>query len=62
MKNLVNKIKSFLVDEQGAETVEWVMIAAVLAFIISVAYAGTLGASITAAFTRIGLLIDGAGA
>ena len=34
MKNIINKTKAFLADENGAETVEWVMIAAVLAAII----------------------------
>lgn len=42
MKNLLNKIRAFLADEQGAETVEWVMIAAVLAAIIIAAFNTTL--------------------
>ena len=38
MKNIINKTKAFLADENGAETVEWVMIAAVLAAIIAAAF------------------------
>lgn len=37
-----SKIKTFLADEQGAETVEWVMIAAVLAAIIMASFNTTL--------------------
>ena len=42
MKNIINKTKAFLADENGAETVEWVMIAAVLAAIILVVFWGNL--------------------
>ena len=42
MKNIINKTKAFLADENGAETVEWVMIAAVLAAIILAAFWGQL--------------------
>ncbi len=46
---------NFLADEQGAETVEWVMIAAVLAGIIIITFAtgGTLRTAVSAAITRI---------
>lgn len=42
MKNSISKIKKFLADEQGAEAVEWIMVAAVLAAIIAVVYWKTL--------------------
>ena len=57
MKNIANTIKVFLADEQGAETVEWVMIAAVLAGIIVVAFGTNLDGSVTTATTTIGTAI-----
>ncbi len=50
-----NVMVNFLADEQGAETVEWVMIAAVLAGIIIITFAtgGTLRTAVSAAITRI---------
>lgn len=45
MKNLRKNINAFLADEQGAETVEWVMIAAVLAVIIGAAFGPSSGLS-----------------
>ena len=53
MKNIVNKTKAFLADENGAETVEWVMIAAVLAGIIAVAFWQTLGTGVNDAIGNI---------
>ena len=49
----INKINDFLTNEQGAETVEWAMIAAILAAIIIAAYLTTLGEEIKAAIGRI---------
>jgi len=56
MKNLRKHINAFLADEQGAETVEWVMIAAVLASIIALSFGPTsgLGLAVTTAVTAIG--------
>jgi Flp pilus assembly pilin Flp len=54
MRNLVNKTKVFLADDQGAETVEWVMIAAVLAAIIGVAFWGTLKTAVNAGINEVG--------
>ena len=54
MKNIINKIKAFLADEQGAETVEWVMIAAILAAIITVVFWTTLQGALNDAITNIG--------
>ena len=53
MKNIYNKLLAFLVDEEGAETVEWVMIAAVLATVIIAAFNTSLKGSVTGAMTAI---------
>ncbi|MFA5034088.1 MAG: hypothetical protein WC614_13855 [bacterium] len=42
MKKITNQLKAFFADEKGAETVEWVMIAAVLAGIIAIVFWQTL--------------------
>lgn len=56
MKNLKKHINAFLADEQGAETVEWVMIGAVLASIIALSFGPTtgLGLAVKNAVTAIG--------
>ncbi len=56
-----NAIKKFLADEQGAETVEWVMIAAVLAGVIVATYglSGGFRTNILDAFTNIGTKMTG---
>ena len=56
MKNLLNIITAFFADEKGAETVEWVMIAAALAAIILVVLWGSLQTSLN---TAIGNIITG---
>jgi len=53
MKNIINKTKAFLADENGAETVEWVMIAAILAAIITAVFWGQLQTALSAAITGI---------
>lgn len=53
MKNLRKHINAFLADEQGAETVEWVMIAAILSAIIATAFWTTLEDAVNAAIARI---------
>ncbi|MGZ3835762.1 MAG: hypothetical protein ACXV8P_00535 [Methylobacter sp.] len=53
MKKITNLMKSFFADEKGAETVEWVMIAAVLAAIIVAAIWGTLKGGVDAAISGI---------
>lgn len=55
MKTLVNKITAFIADEQGAETVEWVIIAAALAAILVVVFGptGTLKTAIDGAMLKI---------
>jgi Flp pilus assembly pilin Flp len=58
MKTLINKISVFLADEQGAETVEWVMIAAVLAAIIAFAFWTTLQTAVNTAINTIAKCVD----
>jgi Flp pilus assembly pilin Flp len=53
MKKITNLMKAFFADEKGAETVEWVMIAAVLAGIIVVAFWTTLQGGVNGAITNI---------
>jgi Flp pilus assembly pilin Flp len=53
MKKITNLVKGFLADEKGAETVEWVMIAAVLAGIIATAFWTTLSGGVNGAITNI---------
>jgi Flp pilus assembly pilin Flp len=61
MKTLINKISAFLADEQGAETVEWVMIAAILAAIIIFAFNTTLRNGVNAAINKIVTSMNSAG-
>ncbi|HEY8158343.1 MAG TPA: hypothetical protein VIF10_06525 [Methylobacter sp.] len=53
MKKITNLVKAFIADEKGAETVEWVMIAAVLAGIIVAAFWTTLSGGVNGAITNI---------
>jgi pilus assembly protein Flp/PilA len=53
MKNLINKLKAFFADEQGAETVEWVMVAAVLTAIIIAVFNTSLRNALTGAMSNI---------
>jgi Flp pilus assembly pilin Flp len=53
MKKITNLVKGFLADEKGAETVEWVMIAAVLADIIVAAFWTTLEGGVNGAIDNI---------
>jgi len=53
MKKITNQLKAFFADEKGAETVEWVMIAAVLAGIIAVAFWQTLSTGVNGAIGTI---------
>jgi Flp pilus assembly pilin Flp len=48
-----NKKKGFIADENGAETIEWVMIVALLTVIILAVYNTTLNTSLVAAMTKI---------
>ncbi len=57
MNNIANNIKVFLADEQGAETVEWVMIAAILAAIITAVFWVNLQAALNAGIARISGLL-----
>jgi Flp pilus assembly pilin Flp len=55
MKNLVNVTKAFIADEKGAETIEWVMVAAALAAVIIAVYGntGTLRTALNGVITTI---------
>lgn len=53
MKNSISKIKKFLTDEQGAEAVEWIMVAAVLAAIIAVVFWSTLQTAMNSGIGQI---------
>jgi Flp pilus assembly pilin Flp len=60
MKALINKIKAFLVDEQGAETVEWVVIVALLVMVIIAIYNNILMTTLTDTVNSISTNIRGA--
>ena len=61
MKKITNLMKEFLADERGAETVEWVMIAAVLAGIILAVFWTTLKGGLDTAITTITTSMKNAG-
>jgi Flp pilus assembly pilin Flp len=53
MKNIINKITAFIADESGAETVEWVMIVALLTVIILAVYNTNLNTALNKAMDKI---------
>ena len=53
MENLMNKIKSFLVNEDGAETVEWAIVAAILSVLAVPTYNLALNTALAAAIGKI---------
>ena len=53
MKITLDKIKSFLVNEDGAETVEWAIVAAIMATLAITVYNGTLNAALVSAINNI---------
>ena len=57
MNVVINKIKAFFADEEGAEIVEWVIVVAILAAIAVTAYSGTLGTAISTAVNNISTII-----
>lgn len=59
MKNLIHKTKAFLADEQGAETVEWVIVVTVLATIIAATSWVSLQDAVNSAITTIVNCMDG---
>ncbi|MDP1666932.1 MAG: hypothetical protein Q8L79_17625 [Methylobacter sp.] len=61
MKKITNLVKVFFADEKGAETVEWVMIAATLAAIITVVFWTTLQGGLNAAIAKINTSMSTAG-
>ena len=57
MNVVINKIKAFFADQEGAEIVEWVIVVAILAAIAVTAYSGTLGTAISTAVNNISTII-----
>jgi Flp pilus assembly pilin Flp len=62
MKKLTKKITAFLTDEQGAETVEWVIVVAIVAGIgvTVLGSGGSIGGAITRGAAAIGVSLDAA--
>ena len=58
MKNIMSKIKTFLVNEDGAETVEWAIVAAILAVLAVNIYNGALNTALAAAIGKITAAIN----
>lgn len=61
MKNSISKIKKFLADEQGAEAVEWIMVAAVLAAIITAVFWSTLKTAMESGIAKISAAMAASG-
>ena len=61
MKNSISKIKKFLADEQGAEAVEWIMVAAVLAAIITAVFWSTLQDAMKVGIAKISAAMAASG-
>jgi Flp pilus assembly pilin Flp len=60
MKNFVNKLKAFYANEQGGETVEWVIVAGILVVIALAVYNLTLQTGLQGAMsTLVGNLTPG---
>ena len=53
LKDLMDKIKSFLVKEEGSETIEWTVVVAILAALIVTSFNGTLKSTLLGAFAKI---------
>ena len=62
MKNSMRKIKKFLADEQGAEAVECIMVAAVLAAIITAVFWSTLKTAMESGINGISTAMTSGGA
>ena len=58
MKNIMSKIKTFLVNEDGAETVEWAIVAAILSVLAVLTYNGALNTALAAAIGKITAAIN----
>jgi len=54
----MDKIKSFLVNEEGSETVEWSLVATILAALIVTSFNGTLKSTLLGAFAKIMAIIN----
>lgn len=55
----LNKVKQFFSEEKGAETLEWIVIAAVIILVGAAAYqAGGIGSIISDVFVKIKAIIS----
>jgi len=57
MRNIIKKSKTFLADEKGSETVEWVLIASILAGIIVSSFWINIQGAVNAALISIATFI-----
>ena len=53
LKDLMDKIKSFIVNEEGSETIEWTVVVAILAALIVTSFNGTLKSTLLGSFAKI---------
>jgi len=53
LKDLMDIIKSFLVNEEGSETIEWTVVVAILAALIVTSFNGTLKSTLLGSFAKI---------
>jgi len=58
---MLNQIKKFLKNEDGAETLEYVVIVAIIIILGAAAYKLGMGPAISSAFTKISGAITSAG-
>lgn len=61
METVKNKMKAFFADENGAETVEWVMIASVLAALITALLWTQLQTALNGTLTSVSNQVTSAG-
>jgi len=58
MKNIMSKVKTFLFNEDGAETVEWAIVAAILAVLAVLTYNNALNTALVGAIDKISAAIN----
>ncbi len=58
---MLKKITGYLKNEQGIETLEWIMIGALIGGVAAIVYPGTLQASLTGVVTAIGTSLSAYG-
>lgn len=55
----MKKIFDYVQDQRGIETIEWILIGAVITAVAVAAYTGTLQPSLTTATTNVGNTVAG---